>query len=383
VPAVKRRLIVLSEIIAPYRIPVFNALAARSDIDLHVIFLSETDRSLRQWRVYKDEIRFSFQVLPSWRYRLGRYNLLLNRGVGNALGKSAPHAVLCGGYNYVVMWQAARWARRRKVPLLLWSESTSNDLRREFRVVERAKIRFLRLCSAFVVPGRSSREYLAQLGAGDKNIFVAPNALDIGFYAELAQRARARADEVRARLKLPSRYFLFVGRLVREKGVFDLLDAYSLLEERERSQVGLVLAGDGILRSALEKRAAGIRAGCVRFTGFAQREQLAELYALAEALVFPSHTDPWGFVVNEATACRLPIIASKVAGCVAELVADGENGFVVSPGDVEELADAMRKIVSNPALAAEMGVRSAARIQGFTPAAWAAGIAEAVRFACG
>jgi glycosyltransferase involved in cell wall biosynthesis len=379
---VKRRLALLSEIIAPYRIPVFNALAVNNDIDLHVIFLSETDHSLRQWRVYKDEIRFSYEVLPSWRYRLGRYNLLFNRGVGGALRKFAPHAILCGGYNYLASWQAARWARRNRIPFLLWSESTSHDRRRELRMVEGAKIRFLRLCSAFVVPGRSSREYLIQLGVKSNNIFVAPNALDIDFYAELAGRARARANEVRARLRLPSRYLLFVGRMVREKGVLDLLDAYSLLEGSERSHVGLVLAGDGILRSVLEKRAAAIRPGDVRFTGFAQREQLAELYALAEVLVFPSHTDPWGFVVNEAMACGVPIIASKVAGCVAELVVDGENGFVVSPGDIEELADAMRRIVNNPGLATVMGARSAARIQGFTPSAWAEGIAEAVRLAC-
>ncbi len=77
----KRRLVMLTEIIAPYRIPVFNALAEREDVDLHVIFLSETDHSMRQWRVYSEEIRFSYEVLPSWRKRLGKYNILVNQSV--------------------------------------------------------------------------------------------------------------------------------------------------------------------------------------------------------------------------------------------------------------------------------------------------------------
>ena len=64
------RLAIFTEIIAPYRIPVFNALAALPELDLHVFFLSETDPSLRQWRVYKDEISFSYDVLPAWRQRL-------------------------------------------------------------------------------------------------------------------------------------------------------------------------------------------------------------------------------------------------------------------------------------------------------------------------
>ena len=55
-------------------------------MDLHVIFLAETDPVLRQWQVYKEEIQFSYEVLPSWRKRVGRYNVLLNRGVGRALG---------------------------------------------------------------------------------------------------------------------------------------------------------------------------------------------------------------------------------------------------------------------------------------------------------
>ena len=56
-----KRLVILTEIISPYRIPLFNALAQRDDLSLHVIFLAETDPALRQWHVYKDEIKFSFE----------------------------------------------------------------------------------------------------------------------------------------------------------------------------------------------------------------------------------------------------------------------------------------------------------------------------------
>src|SRR5437763_8273761 len=66
-PEMKLRLLVLTEIIAPYRIPVFNALARQKGIDLHVVFLAESDPGLRDWLVYRNEIGFSYQVLPSWR----------------------------------------------------------------------------------------------------------------------------------------------------------------------------------------------------------------------------------------------------------------------------------------------------------------------------
>jgi glycosyltransferase involved in cell wall biosynthesis len=379
---VKRRLALLTEIIAPYRIPVFNALAARDDIDLHVIFLSENDPGLRQWPVYKKEIRFSYEVLPAWRRRVGRYNLLVNRGVGAALRRFRPNAVLCGGYNYLASWQAAWWAKSNNVPALLWSESTVNDHRRGRREVEFMKVRFTRLCKAFVAAGKASRDYMIAMGVPPERVFIAPNAVNVEFYAAIARSARQDAAAIRAHHGLPSRYFLCTGRLVPEKGIFDLLAAYAKLEAVERSQIGLVFAGDGASRSQLEERGAAINPGCVRFCGFVHREELAELYALADALVFPTHSDPWGLVVNEAMACGLPIIASEIAGCVPDLVENAENGFVVPSGNVEELARAMRTLLSNPSLAREMGASSALRIQAFTPEACADGFSRAVAFAC-
>jgi glycosyltransferase involved in cell wall biosynthesis len=379
---VKRRLALLTEIIAPYRIPVFNALAARDDIDLQVIFLSENDPGLRQWPVYKKEIRFSYEVLPAWRRRVGNYKLLVNLGVGAALSRARPHAILCGGYNYLASWQAAWWAKSHKLPMLLWSESTIHDHRRGRRGVEFMKTRFTRLCEGFLAAGKSSRDYLISMGAARERVFIAPDAVDVEFYATLAHQARQHQPEVRARQALPSRYFLYAGRLVPEKGVFDLLAAYAKLEESERSQIGLVFAGDGVSRFQLEQRATPIQPGCVRFCGFVHREDLAELYALAEALVFPTHSDPWGLVVNEAMACGLPIIATEVAGCVPDLVENAANGFVVPAGNAEELARAMRILLSNPAAARKMGVNSALRIQAFTPEACAEGFSRAVAFAC-
>ncbi|MGO8795545.1 MAG: glycosyltransferase family 4 protein [Candidatus Sulfotelmatobacter sp.] len=378
----KRRLTLLTEIIAPYRIPVFNALASRDDIDLHVIFLSETDPGLRQWQIYKNEIQFSYEILPAWRRRVGKYNLLVNRGVCAALVRSQPQAILCGGYNYVASWQAVRWANGRNIPVLLWSESTANDFRRQRLPVEFMKSRFLRRCRAFVVAGQSSRDYLIHLGASAESIFIAPNAVDINFYASLAARAREQATEVRARYALPPRYFLYAGRLVREKGVFDLLAAYAKLELHDRSQIGLVFAGDGRAHSQLAGSAATIQPGHVHFCGFLQREHLAELYALAEALVFPTHSDPWGLVVNEAMACGLPIIASHVAGCVPDLVKNAENGFVVPPGNIEALAHAMRTMLNDPLTLEKFAAASAAKIQAHSPQACAEGMAKAALFAC-
>lgn len=376
------KLVIVTEIIAPYRIPVFNALAERKEIHLHVMFLSENDASLRQWRVYKDEIKFPYEVLPSWRQRLGRYNLLLNRGVFSALNKIRPDAVLCGGYNYLASWEAACWARVHRLPLLLWSESTAVDKRRGHRVVEFMKRRFLSLCKAFVVPGRSALQYLHDLGISDERIFTAPNAVDSQLFAALAEQASREQAQVRGRLALPLRYFLYVGRLVQAKGVFELLEAYSQLDDKIRTAVGLVFVGDGADRSALTERASRITPGKIHFPGFVQREGLPEFYALADVLIFPTHSDTWGLVVNEAMSCGLPVIVTSVAGCVADLVQDGWNGFVVPPRNPSQLAASMARLAKDSGLRIEMGSRSTERVQAYSPAAWAEGLVKVMESVC-
>ncbi len=376
------RLVIVTEIIAPYRIPVFNALAERKEIDLHVIFLSENDATLRQWQVYKDEIKFRYEVLPSWRQRFGRYNVLLNRRVFSALNKIAPDAVLCGGYNYLASWQTAGWARVHGVPLLLWSESTALDTRHGHRPVEFIKRRFLNLCAAFVVPGQSAAQYLKDLGIPDERIFTAPNAVDTNLFAALAQKASQDEINVRARFSLPSRYFLYVGRLVRAKGVFELVEAYARLDDEIRSSVGLVLVGDGADRSELMERASPITPGMIQFPGFVQREELPEFYALADALIFPTHSDPWGLVVNEAMSCALPVIASSLAGCVADLVQDRWNGFVIPSLDPSQFTVAMARLAGDSGLRIEMGSRSRERVRAYSPAAWAEGLVKVMEFVC-
>jgi glycosyltransferase involved in cell wall biosynthesis len=376
-------LVILTEIISPYRIPLFNALAQRGEVDLHVIFLAETDPELRQWQIHKEEIEFSYQILPSWRRRFGRYNALLNRGVGGALAKAAPDVVLCGGYNYAASWQALFWARIHKIPFVLWSESNVQDQRRGHVLVEFLKAKFLDRCSGFVVPGRSALEYLRAHKVTEDAIFAAPNAVDNDLFATAAAAARQDATNLRREFALPARYFLFVGRLVREKGVFELLSAYARLDESVRQQIGLVLVGDGAFRPQLELEAASISPGVIRFAGFAQREHLAIYYALAEMMILPTYTDTWGLVVNEAMACGLPVIVSQVAGCAPDLVRENWNGMLVEPRDVSSLTSAMRRLADQPELRATMGANSMQLISRYSPTEWSAGIARMVQAAGG
>ena len=91
----------------------------------------------------------------------------------------------------------------------------------------------------------------------------------------------------RQALQLPPRFFLFVGRLVREKGVFDLLEAYGKLTPELRAAVGLVLVGEGTARAELVRRASLISAGTDSIQRLRPARTAGQLLCAGRSVRFP------------------------------------------------------------------------------------------------
>jgi glycosyltransferase involved in cell wall biosynthesis len=122
----------------------------------------------------------------------------------------------------------------------------------------------------------------------------------------------------------------------------------------------LVLAGDGSERRALERLADDLHVR-LHLTGDVPWERIVELYAAADVFALLSEREPWGVVVNEAAACGLPLVLSERVGAAHDLVRDGENGFLVPPGDAPALAEAICRILDDRDMAVRMGEASARR----------------------
>jgi glycosyltransferase involved in cell wall biosynthesis len=245
------------------------------------------------------------------------------------------------------------------------------------------KAEFFHNCDGFVVPGHAAKEYLSAHKIRSDRIFTAPNAIDNDLFSSLAEAARQDATAARRVLDLPRRYILFVGRLVQEKGVFELLRAYATLDQSLRRQIGLVFVGDGPCRPELLKQASAVTDGAIRFPGFVQREQLPAYYALAEMFVLPTYTDTWGLVVNEAMACGLPVIVSRVAGCASDLIRENWNGLLTEPKDISSLSSAVANLATQPDLCASMGAHARQHIAQYSPGAWSMAIADALKVITG
>src|SRR5205814_2438201 len=122
------------------------------------------------------------------------------------------------------------------------------------------------------------------------------------------------------------RVVLAVGRLSREKGHRDLVDALALLHGMESaSKFKLVIVGEGPARESLE-RVSGEKGLSARVLFIDQVEDVEPYYAIADALALPSHSEGSPNVLLEAMAAGVPVVATKVGG-VPEIAMDGESAL--------------------------------------------------------
>ena len=141
---------------------------------------------------------------------------------------------------------------------------------------------------------------------------------------------------------------LFVGRLAEKKGVTYLISAMDQVDAK------LVIVGDGPLREKLEEQAKPYGEK-IRFLGAKTHQQLAEIYASADIFAAPSvqakdgDMEGFGLVFLEAMASGLPVVASRSGG-IPYLIHHEENGLLVPPGEAEQLAEALNRLLGDEKL---------------------------------
>ncbi len=352
------RVVLLTEIPAPYRIPLFNALAERVDVD--VVFLAARNPD-RPYGLHEGELRFAHRILTHYDLTLGSRWIVLNHGVVRAV--RGADVVLVGGWNQPAFLAALAWARATRTPAVGWVESTLRD--RRTRVTGPGKRLVARACSAFVVPGAAAGEYVRAF-APNARVEIAPNAVDAALFASRVDEREA----LRSALGVRRCCFLYVGRLAPEKGIDVLLRAFAGIENGE-----LVIAGSG----REEERLRELAPPRTRFLGHLGRDQLPSWYAAADVLVLPSLSEPWGMPLNEAAAAGLPLVASDAVGAARELVEDGVNGYVVPAGEVAALHAALVRLAGDAELRRSAGRRSRELAERLTPDVWASTVAELAR----
>ena len=211
-----------------------------------------------------------------------------------------------------------------------------------------------RLADAFVTNNRAGKAYFTDvIGAEEQRVFARPYLIP-----DAKSLSQSSQDQSLPDLRLHHPIFLFVGEIVPRKGLHELFQACSLLKKDGINDYSLLIAGEGWQRQELEDwlETHELKSQ-VKWLGKVTYQQLGAYFQYADIFLFPTLEDVWGMVVPEAMIFGKAILCSQWSGA-AELVKEGENGYIFDPHNPKELAHRMQAFIHDPTLATTMGHQS-------------------------
>ena len=342
---------------AHYRQELFDRLHASYDVTF--IFLQGRNRLSRQlprpeWKC----ITLNREDSRWWTIHLARLLLQHKPAVIVTSGNESPQTLL-----------SILVSKLRGIPVVLWSESW--DASERWFVCPRWKKRYREMrakwatarVGAVIVSGTHCLEYHRRLGAAESKMFFSPQST-------IDHHSLAGPDEADpvSRSEKQTVDILYFSRIVRYKGLDVLLQAFAGLVV-SNTEAHLLIVGEGPFRKGCERLRDEWRIPHVHFLGSVPNEEAWRYYQQADIFVLPcsgrDQLEAWGLVVNEALSMSLPVVTTKAVGCGPDLVQDGRNGYVVAPGDVEALRQALRRLVEDRPRREQMGKGSRALFEEF------------------
>lgn len=284
--------------------------------------------------------------------------LMLMLPVERMKGRRILHIHGAMGKSWVRKTLIMRWGKLLGFKMLYHCHAGSAKVAFSKMGIDNAR-RVLDCYDGIIAISESWREYFAEtFDATDRtfkinNIVVPP-----------ANLPRPRRTDGKVR-------FLFLGMLCEQKGIFDLLQA---LHTRVRGDYKLTVGGNGeVDRFKAEVGRLGLGEH-VEYVGWVTGEKKERLMREADVLILPSYIEGLPVSILEAMANNLAVISTPVGG-IPEIITDGVNGQLITPGDLDGIAAAINRYIANPTLARAHGRASADRIKAFYPDAVVASLA--------
>lgn len=350
---IMKRLLIVQNLPTQFDAPLYNKLADEAGFALTVVYTQTSNGSGPR---YDAEIGRA----PQWdhlveeRYERIDLNAVQARRPAEVVALIAarsPDLVLISGYYPPLHRKLVLPLKKLHLRVGLRSDNTlyhSNFSGIKGLVKKLVLPVWLRRYDTWHPVGTLAREYLEAVSRAQRPTYLFPYNVDNDWCAQHSQAFRGHRDSLLADMGFSAQSFVVLGIMKwheREDPLVLIRAFRQLLDAKPEAR--LILVGDGPLRTDVEAMIGDIR-DKVCLPGYAPYSELPKYYALADIFVHPAPSEPWGVSVNEAMACGVPVVVSSGVGAAADLVVEGETGFVFSVGDSAALARVLAGYAGSP-----------------------------------
>ena len=330
--------------VSGYMAACWRALAARQDIDLHIIALPSAVP-------FADDLTADLPCRPLAEHQQNDFNLIRAQ-----VAKHDPRVIVINGWHRPPYVQLTRDPSLARARFIMAMDTPWQGTWRQ-RVAPLILRRLIRRLSAVVVAGDRAANYAQRLGIPTSQIHRGMYGFDDQPLTHLHAKREA----------LPGgwpRRFLYVGRYVHTKGIDLLIDAYRQYRAAVSNPWSLTCCGAGDLAHLLRDESG------VTDRRFIQPADLPGILTEHGAFVIASRFEPWGVVIAEAAAAGLPILCTDACGAALDIVQHDHNGRIIKSNDAAALAAALQWIHDRHADLPQIGARSRPIAAAFSADAW-------------
>ena len=364
-------ILLFSNIIAPYRIGLYNKLSEYFEDEVKFYFDRENE-SNRKWQFEISKIKFDYQIGNSPyisvlsnsanKSKLQRF-IYFPFYIFPVIFREKPGIILTSEFGLRTLFSLiAGKLVRAKVFVLseVTSQSESNIslLKSLFR---KFLVKFLDGGIAF---GRKSFNYLLSLGFEKHNIVISPEAIDNNYFLNLTGNITKQTARTKLGLDPNKFIFTYVGQFIQRKG----LDLYAKAIDGLLSQINpkdIIFLFVGGSENEFVKVIGKKPYDNFKIIDYVNTRELVYFYKASDCFVFPTRNDVWGLVVNEAVTCGLPVAVSKHAGCSDDLIEDKRNGLVFDPLDEYSFLETLKFCLEKQKELEEFAVKAKSKLDFF------------------
>jgi glycosyltransferase involved in cell wall biosynthesis len=318
----------VTNIPAPYRIPVLNQVAASLGDKFLVIFCAQTEPN-RQWDLERFKFHHVYLKENFWKFQ----NAFIhnNFDVIKVLRDFHPDIVITTGFNptFIYAWLYALAAKRHHIPMTDGWLLSENSLSMIHKIVRRV---VYNTSSAFIGASKKSLNMYYTYGISPNKCFQSQLCINNKLFYNNVNYYDRKFD------------LMFSGQFIERKMPDFFVDVVCEIKKRI-STLKVLLLGDGPFKNRIIKR---LEESDINFTyaGHVSQNKLPIFYSQAKIFLFTTSSDPWGIVANEALASGTPVITTPNAGVANELVSDGLNGCIIA-SDLELWAAKITELLKN------------------------------------
>jgi glycosyltransferase involved in cell wall biosynthesis len=329
----KLKIGILTNMPTPYRTKMWESYAEIKDINMDIYYCTDKEED-RYWNIIKNE-KVSEYFLPGFTIKNSyHFNISILKYFKNY------DAWFIGGYNMFTSQLLILLCKIFDIPYILLIDGINPQKLDKNNVLDFLKKYYIKGQFATLANGIIGKKFVKKFDFSEENVFDQKLTVDVDKFKNKSKNKRIYKREIKNKYNIRDDeiVLLYVGRIIKQKGVQDLIEATKHFRNKQ-IPVKILIVGEGEYKTFLEKE----KDDNIIFCGVVDNEKLHKYYYSADLFILPTYSDVWGLVINEAMSCALPIITTNEAGASLELIKD--NGEIYNAGNISELVMCIEKLM--------------------------------------